>query len=942
MILPPEATANEKTSKRQRRRDEALPDTTPPLTSSMDYDDIDLFDDNVEVGESNGIPFINFSDRVQNLAINSMDLTILVKILGRRIGYNTLYNGYSPCGNLATLSSCSTLENNHFLVKFSARLDYLSALTDGPWVIFGHYLTVEPCSIDFDPSQSHPSRIIAWVRLPGIPITWYKRSLIQAISEKLGSIIKIHYQTNNGRRGHFARMAVTLNLNKLIISNLEINGRIQFVEHEGIPLVCFNCGIYGHFNDFCPNRASEVSQVDNQHMHHCPQPPLLFHKNPMVIGCFLRKSSVETDPNPVAPILQLDTATQVATPPSIANQNTCAPPSKPHPQTFDHHHWYSKPQLCRPFPLALSHSRQGQPPQLDSSSHNAVSIAPDDTPKVLASATTFPSVMEPHFLVPLHGDLARPSKPPDPPHQQIAALSHLGPPAVPTIVSQNGYESMNFLRVMRQYLHDNNSDICVLVETRISRANTEIVINGWNFPNSFRIEAGGYADCIWLCWYDTIHIDISSYHFQFLHCHVTDKRRYGRSSFLAIFVYASPNASKQKYCWFYMRTLIDFVTKPWILVGDFNATLSIEDRSGYASSSTLEASFQDLVFDCGLHDLGHHGPRFTWFNGYYSDCWDSSLPISEAIVKFSKAVADWNKNIFGVIGKNKRILMARLRGVQHCMGLRRSRNLLNLESKLLQELEVILDQEEQLWIQKSRTAVIGVIRAVFDRPSGNSQFHSESVVFYGSPFKINSLPIMYAALASSLLIHRVLFVAVSRKLSCTSSMTAREFTTSGVICLNTDDVYPTSTGRGSIDGLLRNSSGDCLLAFCRDIGISLILETELWAILDGLQAAWHYGCDRLVVQTDSMDVYHLLSPPASTSPFTLVCAIVSLYNRAWYVEFQVEFQKINREANAAAHYIAKMGTSPYGSRITFVQPSAPLEVLLHRDVSGPPYVRLTR
>ncbi|XP_039013301.1 uncharacterized protein LOC120142895 [Hibiscus syriacus] len=282
---------------------------------------------------------------------------------------------------------------------------------------------------------------------------------------------------------------------------------------------------------------------------------------------------------------------------------------------------------------------------------------------------------------------------------------------------------MNFLRVMRQYLHDNNSDICVLVETRISRANTEIVINGWNFPNSFRIEAGGYADCIWLCWYDTIHIDISSYHFQFLHCHVTDKRRYGRSSFLAIFVYASPNASKQKYCWFYMRTLIDFVTKPWILVGDFNATLSIEDRSGYASSSTLEASFQDLVFDCGLHDLGHHGPRFTWFNGYYSDCWDSSLPISEAIVKFSKAVADWNKNIFGVIGKNKRILMARLRGVQHCMGLRRSRNLLNLESKLLQELEVILDQEEQLWIQKSR-----------DRCSDTTMLREEIVRFFSSLF----------------------------------------------------------------------------------------------------------------------------------------------------------------------------------------------------------------
>ncbi|KAK8480469.1 hypothetical protein V6N11_018591 [Hibiscus sabdariffa] len=44
---------------------------------SLDDDDIDLLDDDISVGESEGIPFIIFSDRVQSLALQSMDYTLV-------------------------------------------------------------------------------------------------------------------------------------------------------------------------------------------------------------------------------------------------------------------------------------------------------------------------------------------------------------------------------------------------------------------------------------------------------------------------------------------------------------------------------------------------------------------------------------------------------------------------------------------------------------------------------------------------------------------------------------------------------------------------------------------------------------------------------------------------------------------------------------------------
>ncbi|KAK9004200.1 hypothetical protein V6N11_002007 [Hibiscus sabdariffa] len=42
----------------------------------------------------------------------------------------------------------------------------------------------------------------------GLPITWYKRSLIAAIGERIGQVVKIDYQKDYGRCGRFAHMAI--------------------------------------------------------------------------------------------------------------------------------------------------------------------------------------------------------------------------------------------------------------------------------------------------------------------------------------------------------------------------------------------------------------------------------------------------------------------------------------------------------------------------------------------------------------------------------------------------------------------------------------------------------------------------------------------------------------------------------------------------------------
>lgn len=90
--------------------------------------------------------------------------------------------------------------------------------------------------------------------------------------------------------------------------------------------------------------------------------------------------------------------------------------------------------------------------------------------------------------------------------------------------------------------------------------------------------------------------------------------------FFCSFVYASNYMEERKELWEDLRHHKDspmFRTKPWLICGDFNETLEIEEHSNHATNphiSTGMRDFQDTVRYCSLTNLGYHGPLFTWCN----------------------------------------------------------------------------------------------------------------------------------------------------------------------------------------------------------------------------------------------------------------------------------------------------------------------------------------
>ncbi|XVF47014.1 hypothetical protein PTKIN_Ptkin03bG0075000 [Pterospermum kingtungense] len=71
-------------------------------------------------------------------------------------------------------------------------------------------------------------------------------------------------------------------------------------------------------------------------------------------------------------------------------------------------------------------------------------------------------------------------------------------------------------------------------------------------------------------------------------------------------------------------------------------------------------------------------------------------------MKLKMDLMEWNYTYFGNIFQKKRVLLARLVGVQKLLAVRQSQWRIRLEMDIRHELDEVLKQEEMFWFQRSR------------------------------------------------------------------------------------------------------------------------------------------------------------------------------------------------------------------------------------------------
>ncbi|CAL2272251.1 unnamed protein product [Prunus armeniaca] len=154
------------------------------------------------------------------------------------------------------------LENNFYVVRFVLEEDMRYVFSGGPWVIAGQSLVMQRWKPGFDPNEATITCMAVWVHVTGLHVEWFNPEAIKRIGDLIGVTYRIDTHTIAQARGKYARICIELDLTKPLIANVQVENNWYAIEYEGLHLVCFGCGIYGHNRNQCPSeiRVHEDTQ----------------------------------------------------------------------------------------------------------------------------------------------------------------------------------------------------------------------------------------------------------------------------------------------------------------------------------------------------------------------------------------------------------------------------------------------------------------------------------------------------------------------------------------------------------------------------------------------------------------------------------------------------------------------------------------------------------
>ena len=154
-----------------------------------------------------------------------------------------------------------------------------------------------------------------------------------------------------------------------------------------------------------------------------------------------------------------------------------------------------------------------------------------------------------------------------------------------------------------------------LTETRVKQENHYKIMRsalpGWKSITNYDYNRLGK---IWFCWKDEVVVTLLHKSAQIITCAVQNP--VNGEQFICSAIYASNFMAERRLLWEDIRATraaYEHLSLPWILLGDYNVTLSSSEHSrsqDYMVDQSGMRHFQDLVYDCHLLDL----PYVGWWN----------------------------------------------------------------------------------------------------------------------------------------------------------------------------------------------------------------------------------------------------------------------------------------------------------------------------------------
>ncbi|CAN1145596.1 hypothetical protein LINPERHAP2_LOCUS14763 [Linum perenne] len=219
--------------------------------------------DNDEADDDPRCPTIRIPNEEKLRVRRNFQHAIIVSTLGRCFPFTFMSRKLPQLWAKKGAIRVSDVGFGFYIVNFETVSDYDRAMCGGPWIVNDHYVVIQEWRPYFRPEETFLSTLRVWVRLPCIPFEYFDRKILQLIGDRIGKTVRIDHTTLEGSRGNFARICVEVDLSKPMLSKYRLRRRVRRIEYEGLHIICFNCGCYGHKVEAC-TKAPEAETTDNQ------------------------------------------------------------------------------------------------------------------------------------------------------------------------------------------------------------------------------------------------------------------------------------------------------------------------------------------------------------------------------------------------------------------------------------------------------------------------------------------------------------------------------------------------------------------------------------------------------------------------------------------------------------------------------------------------------
>ncbi|XP_021844981.2 uncharacterized protein [Spinacia oleracea] len=167
---------------------------------------------------------------------------------------------------------------------------------------------------------------------------------------------------------------------------------------------------------------------------------------------------------------------------------------------------------------------------------------------------------------------------------------------------------------VRRFIASHHIKMFSLLETRVKAPRMgDMYLNvcpSWCFSTNLSCHQNGRIVIAWDP--DAFMVDIVLMHTEFMHCFVTPRST--GTGFHCTFIYGLHDRTTKESLWESLKAIADKCKEAWIIMGDFNALMDLEDRIGSTVRTSKIQPMRSCMNYCQLTEVKTVGRFYTWNN----------------------------------------------------------------------------------------------------------------------------------------------------------------------------------------------------------------------------------------------------------------------------------------------------------------------------------------